>query len=39
VWYQRGISGGVGNSKVGNIQAVLAGIAAGVIDIQKVHSH
>ena len=26
---------GVGNSKVGNIQAVLAGIAAGVIDIPK----
>ena len=30
-----GFSGAVGNNKVGNIQAVLAGIAAGVIDIPK----
>ena len=30
-----GFSGAVGNNKIGNIQAVLAGIAAGVIDIPK----
>ena len=30
-----GFSGAVGNNKVGNIKAVLAGIAAGVIDIPK----